>query len=264
MAGEKGYLNEKLICFSDGGVGGSDFIFNVGQVTKLPVGSEPTVHIEQISNVNFSLSFGLPEGQQGEQGTDGNIPSMSIGTVTTLPAGSEATASLTYDSSNNLKLNLGIPRGESGVDAIPPTLKLGNVITGTQTEANITYDAEHNEYTLDVALVKGDKGNPGATPIIRNVYTTYLPAGSMPTAEMVRNENEYTITIGIPTGYDGKDGKDGVDGEDGITPTFTAGTLEMLEEGEPPYVRTSMEYNEEDNTNDYIIVYLAPRSEECF
>lgn len=60
-----------------------------------------------------TLSFGIPEGEQGVKGDTGATPDISIGTVETLPAGSAATATITGTPEAPV-LSLGIPQGAKG------------------------------------------------------------------------------------------------------------------------------------------------------
>ena len=71
----------------------------------------------------YQINLGIPRGQTGAQGTpgqngeDGQTPTISVGTVTTLDPGQDATAEITGETPN-LTLNLGIPEGQPGQDGV--------------------------------------------------------------------------------------------------------------------------------------------------
>lgn len=258
---ERTYLNEKVIFFSDGGNGGTDFTFNVGNVVALPEGSTPTVRIEKISEVSYSLYFGIPRGSQGEKGSDGSVPSFEIGNVTTLEEGADVTASLTKNG-DIYKLNVGIPRGKKGKDAVVPTLEIGTVKFGTDTAASMNYDSSSNKYKLNITIPKGDKGDPGITPVIRDVVSTYLEPGSMPTAELRKYDNDYVITLGIPAGYDGVNGTDGRNGVDGSSCVIKEVNVTMLPEGSAPNATFDTTENTDINTVEYTLNLGIPQAHE--
>ena len=72
---------------------------------------------------DYQINLGIPRGQTGAQGTpgqngeDGQTPTISVGTVTTLDPGQDATAEIT-GKTPNLTLNLGIPEGQPGQDGV--------------------------------------------------------------------------------------------------------------------------------------------------
>ena len=69
----------------------------------------------------YQINLGIPRGQTGAQGTpgqngkDGQTPTISVGTMTTLDPGQDATAEITGETPN-LVLSLGIPQGQPGKD----------------------------------------------------------------------------------------------------------------------------------------------------
>ena len=71
----------------------------------------------------YQINLGIPRGQTGAQGTpgqngqDGQTPTITVGTVTTLDPGQDATAEITGETPN-LTLNLGIPKGQPGQDGV--------------------------------------------------------------------------------------------------------------------------------------------------
>lgn len=71
----------------------------------------------------YQINLGIPRGKTGAQGTpgqngeDGQTPTIAVGTVTTLAPGQEATAEITGQTPN-LTLNLGIPEGQPGQDGV--------------------------------------------------------------------------------------------------------------------------------------------------
>lgn len=71
----------------------------------------------------YQINLGIPRGKTGAQGTpgqngeDGQTPTITVGTVTTLDPGQDATAEITGETPN-LTLNLGIPEGQPGQDGV--------------------------------------------------------------------------------------------------------------------------------------------------
>lgn len=71
----------------------------------------------------YQINLGIPRGQTGAQGTpgqdgqNGQTPTIAVGTVTTLDPGQDATAEITGETPN-LTLNLGIPEGPPGQDGV--------------------------------------------------------------------------------------------------------------------------------------------------
>ena len=71
----------------------------------------------------YQINLGIPRGQTGAQGTpgqngeDGQTPTITVGTVTTLDPGQDATAEITGQTPN-LVLNMGIPKGQPGQDGV--------------------------------------------------------------------------------------------------------------------------------------------------
>lgn len=69
----------------------------------------------------YQINLGIPRGQTGARGTpgqngkDGQTPTITVGTVTTLDPGQDATAEIT-GKTPNLVLSLGIPQGQPGKD----------------------------------------------------------------------------------------------------------------------------------------------------
>lgn len=71
----------------------------------------------------YQINLGIPRGQTGAQGApgqngkDGQTPTITVGTVTTLDPGQDATAEITGETPN-LVLNMGIPQGQPGQDGV--------------------------------------------------------------------------------------------------------------------------------------------------
>ena len=71
----------------------------------------------------YQINLGIPRGKTGAQGTpgqngqDGQTPTIVAGTVTTLDPGQDATAEIT-GKTPNLVLNMGIPQGPPGKDGV--------------------------------------------------------------------------------------------------------------------------------------------------
>ncbi|MEM9354582.1 MAG: hypothetical protein AAGB04_00070 [Pseudomonadota bacterium] len=89
---------------------GLDATVTVEGTNTLPAGSNASVTDSNPSSNVANLTFGIP---QGLDGNDGDTPNLTIGTVTTLAAGASATALIT-GTTPNLVLNLGIPQGADG------------------------------------------------------------------------------------------------------------------------------------------------------
>lgn len=72
---------------------------------------------------DYQINLGIPRGQTGAQGApgqngqDGQTPTIAVGTVATLDPGQDATAEITGETPN-LTLNLGIPEGQPGQDGV--------------------------------------------------------------------------------------------------------------------------------------------------
>ncbi len=94
----------------------------VDSVTTLPAGSQANVSVSVVGT-ELHLSFGIPEGMQGEQGMQGQTgPDGPVGppfanavvdAVDTLNPGEPATVGLIFDGTN-VRFTFGIPRGSDG------------------------------------------------------------------------------------------------------------------------------------------------------
>ena len=101
-----------------------------GVTPTLSAGDVETLEPDQTATASvtgagpeYQINLGIPRGQTGAQGTpgqngeDGQTPTISVGTVTTLDPGQDATAEITGETPN-LTLNLGIPQGKPGQDGV--------------------------------------------------------------------------------------------------------------------------------------------------
>ena len=99
-----------------------------GETPTLAAGNVETLEPDQPATASvtgegpeYQINLGIPRGQTGAQGTpgqngeDGQTPTISVGTVTTLDPGQDATAEIT-GKTPSLTLNLGIPEGQPGQD----------------------------------------------------------------------------------------------------------------------------------------------------
>lgn len=93
-----------------------------GNVETLEPGQPATASVTG-EGPAYQINLGIPRGQTGAQGTpgqdgqDGQTPTIAVGTVTTLDPGQDATAEITGETPN-LTLNLGIPEGPPGQDGV--------------------------------------------------------------------------------------------------------------------------------------------------
>ena len=93
---------------------------SAGNVETLEPGQPATASVTG-EGPEYQINLGIPRGQTGAQGTpgqngeDGQTPTIAVGTVTTLDPGQDATAEITGETPN-LVLSLGIPQGQPGKD----------------------------------------------------------------------------------------------------------------------------------------------------
>lgn len=145
--------------------------------TTLASGSAATVEktVNPESGV-VNLSFGIPQGIQGQQGVKGDTgatPAFAIGTVSTLEPGASATASITGTSENPV-LNLGIPKGLKG-DTGEVSQAEFDSLSGTVTDLNrqisdFTETTAVEEQITDIGTLAG-----GYIDSDNNIYGTTSP-----------------------------------------------------------------------------------------
>lgn len=93
---------------------------SAGNVETLEPGQPATASVTG-NGPEYQINLGIPRGQTGAQGTpgqngeDGQTPTITVGTVATLDPGQDATAEITGETPN-LVLSLGIPQGQPGKD----------------------------------------------------------------------------------------------------------------------------------------------------
>jgi hypothetical protein len=137
----------------------------VGKVTTLAAGSSATV-TGTTEGGSLSLSFGIPAGAAGSNGTNGTTPTITA-SATTLAAGDAATVTATpSDGGSKVALAFGIPRGADGAagsgggatlsDATPSAL--GTASAGVSTTASRS-DHVHAAQTIPVTTVAGRTGD---------------------------------------------------------------------------------------------------------
>ena len=91
-----------------------------GNVETLEPGQPATASVTGEGSA-YQINLGIPRGQTGAQGApgqngeDGQTPTITVGSVTTLDPGQDATAEITGETPN-LVLSLGIPQGQPGKD----------------------------------------------------------------------------------------------------------------------------------------------------
>jgi hypothetical protein len=152
-------------------------LVSVGNTTTLTAGSNATV-TGTTSGGNLTLSFAIPRGSNGINGTTPTITA----SATTLSAGSSATVTATATNGGaNVALNFGIPRGVDGTgggssnltlsDATPSDL--GTAVPGTSTLASRS-DHTHNLPVIAYANLSGVPANfPTNTTLVSGLSTGY-------------------------------------------------------------------------------------------
>jgi hypothetical protein len=118
----------------------------VDAVTTLPAGSQATVNVSVVGT-ELHLAFGIPEGVQGQTGSDGPVgppfASALVDGVNTLNPGEPATVDLIFDGTN-VRFTFGIPQGamgatgDSGQNGEVTQVDLNNALQSTlaQTSSN--------------------------------------------------------------------------------------------------------------------------------
>ena len=190
-----------------------------GVTPTLSAGDVETLEPDQTATASvtgagpeYQINLGIPRGQTGAQGTpgqngeDGQTPTISVGTVTTLDPGQDATAEITGETPN-LVLSLGIPQGQPGKDGPANTLQIGTVETlepGQTATAQITGEAPNQ--TLSLGIPQGQTGKTGATPALEIGQVETLEPGEPATAELSGTPEAPVLSLGIPQGPPGQDG----------------------------------------------------------
>ena len=243
--GDTGAKGEK----GDTGANGITPTLKIGSTSTGNAGTNASVTMTDNNNV-YTLNFVIPKGdkgdtgvkgQDGAKGADGITPTLRVGTVTTLAAGSNATVTMS-ENNNVYTLNFGIPKGNKGdtgasggsgeTTVINPTITIGTVTNGDTASATITGDSPN--YTLNLVLPKGDKGDAGAkgadgvTPTIAVGTTTTGEAGTNAEVTMSKSGTTYTFNFVIPKGAKGDKGDAGAKGEKGDPFTYADFTSEQL------------------------------------
>lgn len=176
------------------------------------------------------------DGKDGAKGADGITPALKVGSVTTLDAGSNATVTMS-ENSNVYTLDFGIPKGAKGdtgasgssgeTTVVNPTIAIGTVTGGDTASATITGDSPN--YTLNLVLPKGGKGDRGAT--------------GAKGADGAKGEK-------------GDTGAKGEKGADGVTPTLSVGTVTTGEAGSSANVTIS------GTAPDYVLNFAIPKGDK--
>ena len=125
------------------GADGKAATINVGSVTSLEPGSQPTVVNAGTENAAV-FNFGIPKGEKGDTGAQGNPGSagadgkaatINVGTVTSLEPGSQPTV-VNAGTENAAVFNFGIPKGEKGDKGDTGETYVHSVV------ANFSYDGQ--------------------------------------------------------------------------------------------------------------------------
>lgn len=205
-----------LLFYTKGVIGASPTL-SIGSTTTLSAGSPATVDITGTSPV-YSIDFGIPEGIQGEAGTNGITPNFTIGTTTTLSGGSSAIATITGTTASPI-LNLGIPAGITGTAGTYPNLYMGTITTLVPSaSAYATFTGTSPNYTLAMGIPQGFQ------PQIAMTATTTVATGNPATSAITQivpsgwtgiiGDNVWYMTLGIPVGATGT-GQKGDKGDPG-------------------------------------------------
>lgn len=187
---------------SDGepGSDGQNATIAIGSVTSLSYGSTPTV-TNTGTATNAVLNWGIPEGQRGEQGIQGE-PGINAQAYVTQNTGSATitiedadgtTTATVYDGQN----------GTNGQDGYSPSA------TVTQTASGATISITDINGTTTANVNNGVNGTNGVD-------------GFSPTATVTQNTGSATISITDQNGTTTATVNDGTNGVNGVTPTITA------------------------------------------
>ena len=174
----KGFISDKLenVRGQDGknGLNGKDGItptINVQATNTLDAGSNATV-TNNGTDTDVQLVFGIPKGQDGKNGTngqDGISPTVQVGNVSTLASGSQATVFNSGDDTN-VVLNFGIPKGADGTNGNNgKDATINRVIVGDGTDLNtLTMDGL---YEIQGVSLQNAPANESGSWSILQVYS---------------------------------------------------------------------------------------------
>jgi hypothetical protein len=158
-------------------------VFEAGEVTSLPAGSEPTVSFNAEADGSQSVNFGIPVGEQGAEGEAGPANTLTIGTVITGEPDDPAAAEITGDAPDQI-LNLTIPKGKPGESAagFPENYNTIEILDSTAISLAPEFSGElsktyHISQSVEVDLASfgstASGGNPNA--VLRLIIHGHTP-----------------------------------------------------------------------------------------
>lgn len=194
--GQPGPQGEPGVPGRDGQDGQSATI-EVASTTTLPAGSSATV-----SNVGTAsaarLAFGIPKGDTGAAGADGQDGFSPIASVTQTQSG--ATISITDEQGTT---TASVTNGTNGQDGEAATITVGQVETlQPNQQAYVTNVGTSEAAIFNIGIPKGDKGDSGSgsgdmTASVYDPNGTVAAAGGIPdyVAGELPTVNDATLTI---------------------------------------------------------------------
>lgn len=187
----------------DSGGTGSTNITNVSATANtLAPGSSATA-AATLSADSLSFVFGIPEGDEGQQGPEGSAATIAVGTVTTGAAGTNASVTNSGTSSAAV-FDFVIPRGADGSGS-------GDMLKSTYDTDNDGYvdaveDQEDPGNGIEFSLDANGKGQYRA--VGASTWIPFLSGGGPTETELWRNANpsstfaEQNVVTFDPTEYD--------------------------------------------------------------
>ena len=187
----------------------ADSIKNLtAEAETLPAGSSASASYDSETGI---MTFGIPQGEQGERGADGVTPDIDIGTVETLETGVPAYANIT-GTVENPSLNLGLPKGNTGdtgatgapagfgavtatIDGQTGTPSVDVTASGADTAKNFAF-AFHN--LKGEQGEQGEQGDPGVVQDVQVNGTSVVDQNGVAVIkmpELVKTVNGNPIVI---------------------------------------------------------------------
>lgn len=194
--GQPGPQGEPGVPGRDGQDGQSATI-EVASTTTLPAGSSATV--ENVGTDSAArLAFGIPKGDTGAAGADGQDGFSPIASVTQTQSG--ATISITDEQGTT---TASVTNGTNGQDGEAATIQVGQVETlQPNQQAYVTNVGTSEAAIFNIGIPKGDKGDSGSgsgdmTASVYDPNGTVASAGGIPdyVAGELPTVNDATLTI---------------------------------------------------------------------
>lgn len=223
LPGERGPAGERGpqgLPGSDG-ADGENATIKIGSVSSLNYGDTPTV-TNVGTDTHAVLNWGIPAGQQGPQGIQGD-PGINARAYVTQNTGSATITIEDYQGITTATVNNGAD-GQPGTPGFSPSAS----VTQTASGATISITDEQGTTTANITNgVDGTDGQDGVTPSITAsasvTNTTGTPSCSVAKSGTEANPNFAFAFSNIKgdTGATGATGPAGADGADGFSPTAT-------------------------------------------